>query len=64
MELYNQAIEVDEKSIPAHIGLGKVYMFFGNCDAAAQQYLKVLSLDSQNTDALEEQLMCGEMNTN
>lgn len=50
-EAYRKAIQIEPRSIPAHVGLAKTYFDQGKFSFAAQEYQESLRIDPTNLDA-------------
>lgn len=52
LEVYNEILDTNPNSIPARVGLASVYSDLYKIKAAQREFQKVLSIDPNNSDAL------------
>ena len=50
---YQQAIDVENSYAPTYVGLGKAYIFFGNCTDAISVFSQALVLNPNDAEAQE-----------
>lgn len=58
IEPYEKALSINDRYLQAYIDLGKIFIFFNECETAVPLFRKALNLSSQNPEALEGMDAC------